>query len=78
MISRKNCLFGNEKILTTIKELKQELYLDFRENQLDPCESCNFHMDREASENMHNKVLHLYNTLSEILFKLDELSTTTK
>ena len=63
---RKTCLLKNEKLINTIIELKKELFKDFLENELRKCDSCKVGLELSISDEIHKRLIIIYNEISDL------------
>ena len=65
-MSRKICLLKNEKLINAILELKKELFNDFFKNKLEKCDSCTVGIEKDVSDEIHRRLIIIYNELSDL------------
>jgi len=69
-MSRQTCLLDNKELIEKILDLQKELYRDFSLNKLEECDICSKKLDADLRHDIHQKLIMIYNDLSEIKRKL--------
>ncbi|MCK5493066.1 MAG: hypothetical protein KAJ14_08145, partial [Candidatus Omnitrophica bacterium] len=59
-------LLKNEKLINTLIESKTELFKDFSENKLEKCDLCAVGLENFISDEIHKKLITIYNELSDL------------
>ena len=71
-MQRKYCLIDNKELMNAVMKLKEELFKDFSKNLLERCDSCTVGLDKDITNQTHNKLINVYNELSDVKKLLDQ------